>query len=203
MSMCSYVYRYICVCWGVPVIWRSGVEARCLSQSLFSQDGVSRCTQCSPQRVSLTSLFFWLLASASQVLVLQVGYQANVAFYMGSGDSNPVLSPWTISWVFSPSFLKLPLRSFVTAARMQRRGCPQRSVLINGPALCCDAWDINLAVSAASRHGQLACHFWGCGEAAHQCRKDMVEQAAHFMVDRKLKEKKRKHRHIPISKTSH
>lgn len=37
-----------------------------------------------------------------------------------------------------------------------------------------------------------------CGEAAHRRRKYMVDQAAHFMVYRKLKEKKKKHRHIPI-----
>lgn len=91
------------------------------------------------QFVLLTPCF--CLPSAS----ITVGYQTNMAFYSGSGESNPVLTHGAISWVFSPSFLQLPLRSFVTAARMQLRGCPQRNVLINGPALCCDAWDSQIS----------------------------------------------------------
>lgn len=201
VHMC--IGTYVCV-GGTCYMEVRGWSKMSLSIAYFPRRGLSlypvlNSTSLVNQFVLLTPCF--CLPSAS----ITVGYQANMAFYLGSGDSNPVLTHGAISWVFSPSFLQLPLRSFVTAARMQLRGCRRGMCSSTVPHCAVIPETVKLAGGKVS----ISCSFsgfktWSTGLLLSRLWWGSPSMqkghggASCSPYGRQEVKKKRKHRHIPI-----
>lgn len=151
--MCSYVYRCIWV-WDIHVMRGPEIEVGNPLQLLILKHGLLLCPVLTSaglvcQLVLETPLllppncwyyrqatlpswpFTWVLETLTPILVLV--WQA------------PSLH-WAISHALNPSFLKPPVRCFVTATRRTLRGCTERTVLTDCPVLCCNIWDNEFTV---------------------------------------------------------